>query len=142
MKIILKKPIIKIVSTIAILYLLLFVLALIFGSSPGKISKDLVIDYGTSEKFTQEEIDSAMTVIMEYFESYTDCTLLKLYYNENFYNSVHGDNTDIIYIGVEFKTGRNPDSCWGKNSLYDKGAFYLRRSDDSKTWIFQGWGTC
>lgn len=89
MKKILSKTPIAIMLSIMLSIAIIVVAAFIFGAlttlRPG-IVDNVQIDIGVSERFTQEEIESAIYVIKERFVNFSGCELLELTYDEALLN--------------------------------------------------------
>ena len=120
---------------------------------PGDIS-NAKIDYGTSGHFTQEQIDSAMTVVLNRFKRYLNCELHTLSYSSdewseqefNYYR--HHGKEGVTYVDgmVLLSSFHTPpeeksDHSDGFNPDYEySGWNWILLLTDKGTWDLITWG--
>jgi len=129
---------------IAILTLVIFVVV-INGMYAGKINEAEII-IGNSEKFDEEEINSAVEIILKKFKnSYTQCNLVTLeYHEEKSDREIQGDrynfsNTIIFY--ASFTTGeKSIENGFSPNSTYNGWRFVLTRDSKDGEWKVESTG--
>lgn len=129
---------------------LLTVLCLMF--TVGCIKTNIKI--GESQKFSQDEIESAMDCVKETFNlNFDDCTLTDLWYEEEASNkvmrmyknsgrgSINGvDESNVIVLHSNFKVGSNQDTVFTPNSVYFNWSWTLIRDGESGEWVADEWG--
>ena len=120
---------------------------------PGDISK-VKIDYGTSRHFTQEQMDSAMAVVLNRFKRYLNCELHTLSYSSdewseqefNYYR--HHGKEGVTYVDgmVLLSSFHTPpeeksDHSDGFNPDYEySGWNWILLLTDKGTWDLITWG--
>lgn len=115
------------------------------GGDISKVTKTV----GTSDIYTQEDIQSAMNVVTKYFKStegFQDCTLTELYYDETLSSDsseawaeqYEAEEAIVLVSSFEvsayYQSGTlNPDST------YNNFKWILVRSNNKK-WTLETWG--
>lgn len=111
--------------------------------------KPATIDYGTSDVYSQEDMDSAINLIKERFSKWQGCKLYSISYTDDglcereldYCNTLADDG--IVYDQcIVFRTSfRSPifgGGAWNANFKYD-WSWYLARSQNG-TWELLTWG--
>lgn len=113
------------------------------GSSDGSNVK---IDYGTSELYTQEDMDAAIKVIEDEFSTWEGCELKNIRYTSDDANNddniawlnsiaegkeLSGNYTQCIEFLSDFHSPVEPaaDSAWEADTDYTDWQWYLARTD-------------
>ena len=97
-----------------------------------------------SEFFTQEEIDEAIDVVLDYFKHEFDgCTLKEIKYagDEQLEEYHQQKDDDFVYIVLTstFTTGPNEQGSAGPNALVEDYTWTLVRHNGGK-WEIKSWG--
>ena len=111
---------------------------------------DVSIDYGTSELYTQEELEEAALQIKCKFASFEGCELHSLRYagdecntaeNAEWLNSLsEGSNyTQVCEFLSGFHTPSEGESVWDPDQEYEDYQWWLARTDDGG-WEVVSWG--
>ena len=114
-----------------------------------------VIDYGSSEKFSQEEIQAAVDIVLKEFKTFKGCELKKLWYDEEASNrciesdlsSDNGGNVikdngvqeeNAIYLFSDFyvtPSAENAEnSAWNTDFTYTNWRWILARDNKNEVW--------
>lgn len=118
-----------------------------------KISDNLIIDIGESDKFDKQEIKNAIEVVKENF-SFPASTLIRIYYDEeksDYFVQCYLDNgrgqenevksENIIVLLTDFDvddSGDNP--VLNADSRYENYNWILIREDDKSKWEIEDQG--
>lgn len=113
------------------------------------------IDYGKSELYTEEEMDAAIDVIHEEFDTWEGCTLKNIRFvgdeantkeNVRWLNEVakekpDGDYTQCIEFVTDFHSPEKSEqaSAWEPDTDYTDYQWWLGRADGSD-WTLVTWG--
>lgn len=126
--------------------LLLFLLLSLGACSQSK--RDVTIDYGNSEQYTNQEMDRAITVIKDKFLDLKDCVLHSLQYagdevcNDNieYCNSLdqNEDFTECMVFHSSFQSPPNGGGAWEANRTYTWD-WYLAKNGNGD-WILLTYG--
>ena len=111
--------------------------------------KEVAIDYGTSELFSQADMDDAIKEILKKFNTFKGCELYSLSYTsderceeELEYRNKHaseGTTYDAcIVFDSSFQSPVSNAGAWEPNTLYT-WSWYLVRTDNSN-WKLVGYG--
>lgn len=96
------------------------------------------IDYGKSEIYSQEDMESAVNLIKEDFSEMKGCKLYSLTYagdeeskeNLEYYNSLDKDNFDqCIVFSAHFRSPLTGGGAWEKNQEYYWNWILVREKD-------------
>lgn len=122
----------KFVSTvIVIVVLLVLCLSLSAYFKPAR-------NTGSSEVFTENEINKAMDTVEKYFrKNFKDCKLTKLWYDEEItIREAEDDYTSgkTIVILSNFTVGDNGPVALNDNYTYENYMFTLVRDDSKSSW--------
>ena len=109
----------------------------------------VVIDYGESEKYSQEDMDAAIDLIKDTISSWEGCKLYSIHYtsDELCYNELHYANmfadegttyTDCIVFRVHFRSPIFGGGEWVANYKYN-WSWYLARTQNGE-WEQLTWG--
>lgn len=108
------------------------------------VTKNAVINVGTSEKFSDLEIEAAANAVIDGF-SFSNCELLTVSYDEKFsdeyleYERAPYDKQDMIVLCSSFKTGSFAyGSGFPPNSYCDTWNWTLVRDGDDWTILHSG----
>ena len=107
------------------------------------------IDYGKSEKYSKEDMDEAITQIMEEFDSWEGCTMHTVTYagddssgSELTYCNEVGQNPpydECIVFKSSFHSPREGGGAWNPYFEYEDWQWILARTSDSG-WELLQWG--
>lgn len=133
-------PVLVLLSLICLLYLF-------FYEREGK-SDRAVVELGSSQLYSKEELKDASECVKEKFKSWKGCTMTNLRYDEKqslkFLDIDTLDDPDAkhwVVLFAGFKTGHSgPELGLGKNQTYDSYAFMLQREGDGSEWVYAGGG--
>ena len=116
--------------------------------SCGSQTSDVTIDYGASTRYSHDDIDAAVKVVLDAFSEFDGCTLYSLTYagdemgNENIeYCCSLGDNTDYtecIVFNSSFRSPKNGGGAWEANEIYT-WSWYLAKETDGE-WVLLTYG--
>lgn len=137
------------IKSILLLFIVMFYFVLLCGCTKGGNISQVTKNIGTSDIYTQEDIQSAMNVVTKYFKStkgFQDCTLTELYYDEAI-SSKESESRAEQYeaeqaivllssfdVAPSYEYGTlNPDST------YNNFKWILVRSNNKK-WTLETWG--
>jgi len=137
-----------------ILILLLSLLLLLASCSPKPGNSDnteLII--GPSTKYSVAEIEAAMDCVKDKFTDFQDCTLVKLWYDEEVSDrriksyqttddeeTEHTPNKNIILFLSDFKTGSRAEMTMLKNYTYSDWQWFVINNPDTGEWEVAGYG--
>ena len=126
---------------------------LLMGCGSKKAS-DVAIDYGHSEIFSQEDMDTAIQLIKEEFSKWDGCKLHKIAYsadeecnadNISWMNNLEAANdaketfTQCIMFTSEFHSPKKGGGAWNPDQEYTDWQWWLARSDGGQ-WNLITWG--
>ena len=126
---------------------------LLMGCGSKKAS-DVAIDYGHSEIFSQEDMDTAIQLIKEEFSKWDGCELHKIAYsadeecnadNISWMNNLEAANdaketfTQCIMFTSELKKKKKGGGAWNPDQEYTDWQWWLARSDGGQ-WNLITWG--
>lgn len=116
-------------------------------------TKNVLVDLGTSSKFTSEEIEAATKCVKEKFKDFEGCELLKLWYDEieadsltkryleNGKGSINGATAEnTIVLLSDFKVYYSEDGSLDPNSTYTNWNWILIRDNSSDNWKVDNFG--
>ena len=121
--------------------------ALLFtGCRGGDVSQVQMVT-GQSEIFTQQEIEAAMEVAMDYFRREFDgCTMTQIEYNEDKsagaaaeWARQYGAEEGIVLYSSFYVDASGGDGSLNPNSTYTKWQWVLTR-DAGGEWVLRTWG--
>jgi len=111
---------------------------------------NVVIDYGSSARFSEAEIESAVDAVLAKFIDFSGCDLRRIWYNESrselfiselFISGASWEPKNIIVLLSDFyvdesgaNEGFNPDS------LYSEWNWILVRDSSDSSWSVWNWG--
>ena len=116
--------------------------------------KDLRIDYGTSDIYTQEDMDAAIDVILKEFKTWDGCEMHSISYegddscNEdnikwmNAFKKNHDEGevfTQCIGFTSNFHSPKDGGEGWNENFEYTNWQWWLARSEGGE-WKLMTWG--
>jgi hypothetical protein len=118
------------------------------------ITKNVVIDYGYSNKFSEEEIKSAISAVLYEFKNFNGCDLKRLWYNEAISNEEidnymlygHGSQNNlkqgnvIILLSDFYVNSTCGDGSLKPNSMYTDWKWVLIRTHNTNKWKIDDWG--
>lgn len=145
---------VKVVKRLFILLCMIMVCSLLSACKSDKNSDNIEVEYGDSEQFSDTEMESAIDAIIEKFNDFEGCELIKIWYDENksnleveryhtsgngLINGVKKENVIIFYSDFKVdSTGRNP--VLNPDSTYTDWMWILIREDKTKEWVVDDWG--
>ena len=135
-----KKRLLTIVASVVLTIVLIFTVINLWPAS---------IDYGTSEIYSREEMDEAITLIKDQFYSWEGCKLYSIYYTDDsfcqreldYVNTLAADGvtyTECIVFRTRFRSPIFGGGAWNANFEYD-WSWYLARTDGGE-WDLLTWG--
>ena len=137
-----------------IIAILIFILcaSLAACKSAGK-TDGAEIDYGSSSKFSEAEIGSAVDAVLVKFKDFEGCELIKVRYDEersdlqaeNYmekgigrHNGVEREN--VIVLLSDFKTSSKSGASFNPDSTYTDWNWILIRNSSADDWVVSDWG--
>jgi hypothetical protein len=126
----------------------LFLVILCGCSKSGNIS-NVTVDYGKSEIFTQQDMDSAISAINKKFTSWSGCELHSITFTSD---SICEDNVgncnglreganfnECIVFDSSFHSPKNGGDGWEPDNEYTGWSWCLARKDNG-AWELLSWG--
>lgn len=109
----------------------------------------VVIEYGASEMYEQPDMDTAIAVIRDQFDSFEGCKLFSVRYTDDdfcqreldYCNTLAPDGVTYdacIVFRTEFRSPIFGGGAWNANHIYD-WSWYLARTGDGN-WELLTWG--
>ena len=135
-----KKRLLTIVASVLLTIVLIFTVINLWPAS---------IDYGSSEIYSKEDMDEAITLIKDRFYSWEGCKLYSIYYTDDsfcqrvdiVYLTLADDGvvyTECIVFRTRFRSPIFGGGAWNANFEYD-WSWYLARTDGGE-WDLLTWG--
>ena len=135
-----KKRLLTIVASVVLTIVLIFSVINLWPAS---------IDYGSSEIYSREDMDEAITLIKDQFYSWEGCKLYSIYYTDDsfcqrevdYVNTLADDGvtyTECIVFRARFRSPIFGGGAWNANFEYD-WSWYLARTDGGE-WELLTWG--
>ena len=117
---------------------------------PAEPAADVEIDHGRSYLFTDREMDSAIALIREEFDSWEGCELHSIRYagdscnsrkNVRWLNSLSGGRrfTECIAFLSDFHSPVEGSGAWNPDTEYVDWQWWLGRGEDGE-WVLLTWG--
>ena len=111
--------------------------------------RPVVIEYGVSEMYVQPEMDAAIAVIRDQFDTFEGCRLFSIRYTDDdfcqrelpYCNTLAPDGITYdacIVFRTEFRSPIFGGGAWDANQIYD-WSWYLARSGNG-SWELLTWG--
>ena len=111
---------------------------------------EVSIDYGSSEIYSKEDMDEAVSVIREEFDTWEGCELHSIAYagdecvteeNISWMNELHeGANFDqCIEFLSNFHSPKKSQGAWQEDTEYENWGWWLARSEGGD-WQLLTWG--
>ena len=118
------------------IFLIIIIIVLICSTRIGKID-NVSIDYGSSIKFSELEIKSAVETVKAKFKSFHGCVLTKLWYDENS-SDIYGKNYLLGNEKLFNEVGEDNILIIHSDFIADKGADYgsADQSISHKNWVW------
>ena len=135
-----KRRLLTIVASVVLTIVLIFSVISLWPAS---------IDYGSSEIYSKEDMDEAITLIKDRFYSWEGCKLYSIYYTDDsfcqrevdYVNTLADDGvvyTECIVFRTRFRSPIFGGGAWNANFEYD-WSWYLARTDGGE-WELLTWG--
>ena len=135
-----KKRLLTIVASAVLTIVLIFTVINLWPAS---------VDYGSSEIYSKEDMDEAITLIKDQFYSWEGCKLYSIYYTDDsfcqreidYVNTLADDGvayTECIVFRTRFRSPIFGGGAWNANFEYD-WSWYLARTDGGE-WELLTWG--
>lgn len=116
-------------------------LCLVMSSGCSKADTDnFSVDYGKSEIYSQQDMDSAIDVIRKEFSSWKGCELHSVSYisdefnedNIDYCNELRADSgyDECIVFESSFHSPKNGGGAWTPDEEYTGWSWYLARNDN------------
>ena len=129
------------------LVFLLFTITFTLSACGGNVS-DVTVDYKESAKYSHDDIDDAVKVVLDTFSEFDGCTLHSLTYagdeksNENigYCNSLdkNSEYIDCIVFDSNFSSPKNGGGAWEADETYT-WSWYLARETNGE-WVLLTYG--
>ena len=133
-------------------FLILFI-NFFFGCNAGT-TKHAEINYGYSNKISENEIKSAVDIVIKDFKYFIGCDLRKLWYDEAVSNSEIEDyllygkgsindikkENIIILLSDFYVDSSGGDGSFEPNSTYENWMWILIREKNTANWVIDDWG--
>lgn len=115
---------------------------------------ELVIEYGESSLYTQEDMNEAIRLIIKEFYTWDDCELHSISYvsdskcnpeNVAWMNELEAANdaketfTQCIMFESDFRSPKNGGGAWNADTEYTDWEWWLARSEGGE-WKLMTWG--
>lgn len=117
-------------------------LCLALSACGGGDASGVARDVGTSELFTEEEINAAMDCVIEQFEkNFDSCTMTKLWYDEEHakgWTEQYEEGTVIVLLSSFDVDASGEKNGFSANSTVTGWSWILVRQGDG--WVLDGWG--
>ena len=132
--------------TIALILVAVFLVVL---TACAKTS-DYTLEYGESDMYTKQDIESAAKAVLDEFNTFDGCVLYSLTYagdekcmdELSYVNSLKDDEgeefVDCLVFDSEFRSPIRGGGAWTANSIYT-WSWYLGREKDSE-WVLVTFG--
>jgi len=145
------KKILTIGVAIIVFSLTLYLILLTFYKPNGKVNK-VKIDYGSSVKFDETELKTAVNCVLTEFKEYKGCKLLNLWYDEeksDYYLEEHFSNNDggyskedtiVLYSDFKVNFTGGVGGSFNPNSTYNNWVWVLTRDSKTDSWIVSSAG--
>jgi len=137
-------------KTLILLCLIVVIISL--SSCSGNV-QNAEIHIGSSSIFSEDEINAAVTAVLNKFKDFTGCTLLKLWYDESESNnhvqsymnygrgSQNGvEQTNVIVLFSNFYAGSTACPSLNRNSTITNWSWILTRESAACEWTVDDWG--
>ena len=125
-----------------------------FGGCNVGTTKNTEINYGYSNKFSENEIKSAIDTVRRNFKYFIGCDLRKLWYDEIISNSeienylLYGNGSEngskkenvIILLSDFYVDSTGGDGSFEPNSIYENWMWILIRKENAANWELDDWG--
>jgi hypothetical protein len=122
--------------------LIILSITLIACSNRGN-TDNVVIDIGRSEKFSSDEINSAMDCVIQKFKVFKGCKLTKLWYDEersDLWTKDYAPGTAIVLLSEFDVDAAGGDGSLEPNSTYEDWSWILIRANENSNWQVKDWG--
>lgn len=135
------------VKTVSSIFSVAFLVFLLTGCGENNNIDNINRIASSSEKYTQDQINSAYDIVISYFNrEFLDCTLTDIWYNEAEFSAAENewkeqDEADrCIVLLSNFDTGSNGgDGSLNPNDTYRNWQWILVSNDD-EPWIIKTYG--
>ena len=109
-------------------------------------TKNTVIDYGTSDIYTKEDMNSAIELIKKQINGWEVAKVYNIRYagddistdETEYYQADYGYD-EVIAFTSDFHTAFNAGGAWNRNEDYD-GWIWLLGRNDKGNWELYDWG--
>ena len=114
-----------------------------------EVSYDFTVDYKTSEMYSREDMDKAISEILKEFDTWDGCVMKKISYssdekcrdNLDYINTLAVDTEydECIFFISTFHSPVEGGDAWEPDYDYDRWEWYLGRTDGGN-WDLLTWG--
>lgn len=126
------------------LAVIIAVAAMLAGLGAGFYSKEPTIEIGTSDLYTQAEIQSAIDIVENKFTEFKGCRLFKLSYAgdaDSLKEFTYNENyNEAIVINSKFLSPIFGGGAWNSHEIYTWHFILMR--DDGGEWDLLTYGYC
>ena len=102
------------------------------------------IHLGESERFTDEEVQEAVSAVLAKFDEFEGCKLLRLWYDEAESDRVLADEDvpmeNIIVLYSDFRSPKRNSGAWNPNEIYGGWSWTLTRENKDSPWQIVNYG--
>ena len=104
------------------------------------------IHLGESERFTDEEVQEAVSAVLTKFDDFEGCKLLRLWYDEAesdqsiFYGDGEVPKENIIVLYSDFRSPKRNSGAWNPNEIYGGWSWTLTRDNKDSPWRVANFG--
>ena len=133
--------------SLSFIFSCMFLIAMTACHSSSNSMDQVEINLGTSNSFTEEEIQQAIDIVLkDFFEDAEHVELHSLSYDEDLsnkqketYGTMDVEPNNEIIISSDFYVDKNAGGAWNPDSDYS-WIFVLYREDEHSNWILDDWG--
>jgi hypothetical protein len=136
----------RIILIVAMIFIIVIIARLFFWNNDGDVSS-VKRTVTTSEVYSQQDINGAMDIVVNYFKkNFKGCTLTNLWYeesvsvpvSEDWAKQYNADECIILFSSFDVDSSGG-DGSLNPNDTYSNWQWILVR-DKSSTWELKDWG--
>lgn len=127
-----------------LLFLIVYLCIILVACNSGKV-KNVEVIIGSSEKFSEAEIEEAVTLVKQKFKDFEGCDLTKLWYDEErsdwYVANIGADAENTMVLFSNFKTSKHAiNGGFNPDSNYTDWMWILKRASKANKWEIVDWG--
>ena len=126
-----------------VIIVLIVLCAILTACSNRGNTENVVTDIGSSEKFSDNEINTAMECVIKKFKDFEGCELTKLWYDEDHSDSwieEYAPGSAIVLLSEFEVKEKGGDGSLNPNSTYENWSWILTRESETSSWQVKDWG--